>query len=172
MFTTLPLPVWHALLREVCRSILRAGFKRILLVNSHGGNVSALNALTVDLSMELDAKIATTTLYAIAHDSGAYAKILESQKVVMHACEAETSMMMAIAPDCVRMDKLADAHGPDVTRETALARPLHIWKSFTEMTPTGVVGDGRKGTPAKGEILLDVAAQSIADLLIKGEPWR
>lgn len=168
---TLPLSVWHAVLRELCRSILRAGFKKILLVNSHGGNVSALNALTVDLSMELDAKIATTTLYAIAHESGAYAKILENQKVVMHACEAETSMMLVVAPDCVRKDKLKEAHGPDVTRETALARPLHIWKSFKDMTPTGIVGDGRKATAEKGEKLLDIAAQSIADLLIKGEPW-
>jgi creatinine amidohydrolase len=168
---TLPLSVWHAVLRELCRSILRAGFKKILLVNSHGGNMSALNALTVDLSMELDAQIATTTLYAMVHETGAYAKILESQKVVMHACEAETSMMLAVAPDCVRKDKMANAHGPDVTREIALARPLHVWKSFRAMTPTGVVGDGRKGTAEKGEKLLDTAAQSIADLLIKGEPW-
>jgi creatinine amidohydrolase len=168
---TLPLPVWHALLRELCRSILRAGFKKILLVNSHGGNMSALNALTVDLSMELDAKIATTTLYSIAHESGAYAKILEDQKVVMHACEAETSMMLAVAPDCVRTDKLVEAHGPNVTRETALARPLHVWKPFKDLSPKGVVGDARRSTAEKGERLLDTAAHSIAELLIKGEPW-
>lgn len=169
---TLPLTVWHALLRELCRSILRAGFKKILLVNSHGGNISALNALTVDLSRELDAPIATTTLYSIVHDNGAFGDILDTQKVVMHACEAETSMMMVVKPDCVRRDKLTQAHGPDVTRESALARPLHVWKSFTTLSPSGVVGDGRRASAEKGERLLEAASQSIADVLIAGEPWK
>lgn len=168
---SLPLTVWHTLLRELCRSILRAGFKKILLVNSHGGNISALNALTVDLSKELDTQIATTTLYVIASESGAYAGILEDQKVVMHACEAETSMMMVVAPDCVRRDKLGEAVGPSMTREGALSRPLHVWKSFKALSPSGVVGDARRATAAKGEKLLDIAAQGIADALVKGEPW-
>ena len=169
---SLPLPVWHALLRELCRSILRAGFKKILLVNSHGGNMSALNALTVDLTKELDAPIATTTLYVIASESGAYAGILEDQKIVMHACEAETSMMMVVQPDCVRRDKIAEAVGPNMSRESALSRPLHVWKSFADLTTVGVVGDARRSTAEKGEKLIDIAATSIAEQLIKGEPWN
>jgi creatinine amidohydrolase len=170
---SLPLPVWHSLLRELCRSILRAGFKKILLVNSHGGNMSALNALTIDLTRELDAPIATTTLYAIAHETGAYAKILEDQKTVMHACEAETSMMMVTAPDCVRGDKLAEAHGGmSLTAASALARPLHVWKSFKALTASGVAGDARKASAAKGEALFDAAAKLVAERLIAGEPWK
>jgi Creatinine amidohydrolase len=67
---TLSLATWHAVLRDLCRSILRAGFTKILLVNSHGGNMSALNALTVDLTQELGAQIATTTLYARRSTNG------------------------------------------------------------------------------------------------------
>lgn len=169
---TLSLTTWHALLRDLCRSILRAGFKKILLVNSHGGNISALNALTVDLTRELDAPIATSTLYALAHASGAYADILEDQKQVMHACEAETSMMLVVAPDCVRTDKMGEAHGAvGLTAATALSGPIHTWKSFATLTPSGVAGDARKATAAKGERLLEAAAQSFADRLINGEPW-
>jgi creatinine amidohydrolase len=169
---TLPLPVWHALLREVCRSILRAGFRKILLVNSHGGNMAALNALTVDLSKELDAPIATTTLYSLAHETGAYAKILEDQTQVMHACEAETAMMMVAAPDCVRTDKIAEAVGPMMTAGAALSRALHTCKSFKELTPTGVVGDARKANRAKGEALFEAAADLVAERLIAGDPWN
>lgn len=169
---TLSLPVWHAVLRELCQSIMRAGFTKILLVNSHGGNMAALNALTVDLSKEVGAPIATTTLYSLAHETGAYAKILDDQKTVMHACEAETAMMMVVAPDCVRRDKIKDAVGPDLTSGAALSRAIHTWKSFVDLTPTGVIGDARKATPEKGEALLDTAAQLIADRLIAGEPWN
>ena len=43
---SLSLSTYHCLLKELCGSILRAGFKKILIVNSHGGNVAALNAMT------------------------------------------------------------------------------------------------------------------------------
>jgi creatinine amidohydrolase len=97
---TLSLATYHALLRDLCRSILRAGFQKIVIVNGHGGNMSALNALTVDLTRELDAPIATTTYFLLADE--AFAAILEDQSAVLHACEAETSMMMAVRPDLVR----------------------------------------------------------------------
>ena len=50
---TVSLSTYHALLRDLCDAILRAGFKHILIVNSHGGNIAALAALTVDLTREL-----------------------------------------------------------------------------------------------------------------------
>ena len=80
-------------------------------------------------------------------------------------------MMMVVAPDCVRKDKMADAHGANLTAATALARPLNTWRSFADLTPSGVAGDARKSTAAKGEKLFEMAAQSIAERLIKGEPW-
>lgn len=166
---TLSLGTWHALLRELCQAILRAGFKRILVVNGHGGNVAALNALTVDLTRETGAAIATTTYAAFAE--GEAKTILEDQEGVMHACEAETSMVMAIRPELVDMDRLPDAVGPNLTRAEALARPLHVWKSFRDMTPSGVFGDARRAGPGKGERLLDAFASDLAARLVAGEPW-
>ena len=48
---TLTLPTYHALLRDLCRSILRAGFRHILIVNGHGGN-QPVAALAGDLMVE------------------------------------------------------------------------------------------------------------------------
>ena len=164
---SLSLSTYHCLLKELCGSILQAGFKKILIVNSHGGNVAALNALTTDLARELSAPIATTTLYSLPHESGAYAEILEDQKTVRHACEAETSMMLASFPDCVRNDRIVEAFGPMST----LAPPLNLWRSLKELTPSGVLGNARKASATKGERLLDVAAELLAAKLIAGEPW-
>ncbi|MEQ1698450.1 MAG: creatininase family protein [Hyphomicrobiaceae bacterium] len=169
---TLSITTYHALLRDLCRSILRAGFKKILIVNGHGGNIAALNALATDLAQELDAPIAVTTLYNLAHEKGAYKAILEDQEGVRHACEAETSMMMTVAPDCVRKDKIKDAHGAlTATRGLGVMSAINVWRSFKELTPSGVIGDARKATPEKGEKLFDTAAELLAVELLKGAPW-
>lgn len=167
---SISLATYHALLRDLCSAILRAGFRKILIVNSHGGNIAALQALTVDLTRELGAPIATTSLYTLPHAQGAYKPVLEDQEGVRHACEAETSMMLAVAPDCVRRDRLAQAHGPMTPSPTA--EPLLVWKSFDEVSPSGVMGDARKASAEKGEKLLDIAARLLAERLIAGEPWR
>ena len=172
---TLSIDTYHALLLDLCRSILRAGFKKILIVNGHGGNIAALAALTTDLAHELSAPIATTTLYTLAHDAGAYKAILEDQDAVQHACEAETSMMLAAFADCVRADRIKDAFNPKGVQKTrslgSTALALNVWRPFKELSPSGVMGDARKASAAKGEKLLDIAAGLIAEQLIAGAPW-
>jgi creatinine amidohydrolase len=167
---TLTLPTYHALLRDLCRSILRAGFPRIVIVNGHGGNMSALNALTVDLTRELEAPIATTTYFHLADE--AFAEVLEDQSAVLHACEAETSMMLAGRPDLVREARLAEAFGPAMTDARAVLSPaIHRWRSFQEITPTGVIGDARRASAAKGERLMEAVAEGLAARLAAGMPW-
>jgi creatinine amidohydrolase len=166
---TVTLDTYHALLRDLCRSIVRAGFKHILIVNGHGGNMAALNALTSELTHELDAPIATTSYWNLPQARGAFAEILEDQKGVEHACEAETSMMLAVAPELVDKSKIEQARGPSVGM--AISRPVLAWKSFADITRSGVLGDARKASAAKGERLLDTAAAMLADMLIAGELW-
>ena len=172
---TLSLATYHVLLRELCRSILRARFRKILIVNGHGGNIAALAALTTDLAQELSAPIATTTLYDLAHRADAYAPILEDQTGVQHACEAETSMMLAAYADCVRTDRIGEAFNPRGVkkgRKLGNSTPaLNRWRSFSDATPSGVMGDARRATAAKGERLFDVAAELLAAELIEGRPW-
>ena len=168
---TLTLPTYHALLRDLCRSILRAGFAKILIVNGHGGNMSALSALVVDLTHELDAPIAVTTYFLAAE--AAFRDVLEDQRSVLHACEAETSMMMAVRPDLVDRARLPDAVGPipEGGPSAVLSAPMQRWRSFREMTGSGVLGDARRATPEKGERLLDAVADGLAARLVAGEPW-
>jgi creatinine amidohydrolase len=168
---SIALSTYHALLRDLCDAILRAGFKKILVVNSHGGNSAALAALTTDLARELDAPIATTSVYALPHKHGSFAPVLQDQKGVRHACEAETSMMMAAFSDCVRKEKLTEAFGPK-DMDSPTLQPLLVWKSFKDVTPSGVMGDARRATADKGEMLLAIAAKLLADELIGGAPWQ
>ncbi len=91
---------------------------------------------------------------------------------MLHACEGETSMMMAVAPDLVDRDRLPEAVGPMAERAgSVLNQPLHRWRSFAEITPIGVIGDARRASAEKGERLLAAAAAALAERLAKGEPW-
>lgn len=171
---TLGIATYHALLRDLCRSILRAGFKKILIVNGHGGNIAALATLTTDLTHELSAPIATTTLYSAAQEANAFAGVLEDQESVQHACEAETSMMLVAAADCVRKDRMTDAFNPkgvDRKRRLGSAPAIQLWRSHKDITPTGVLGDARRANAAKGERLFDLTAEALAAKLVAGAPW-
>jgi len=94
---SLGLATYYALLHDLCGSILKAGFGKIVLVNGHAGNIAALATIAGELTRELDAPIATATYFMVA--AREIAGLLEDQGGLMHACEAETSMMMAEAPE-------------------------------------------------------------------------
>jgi creatinine amidohydrolase len=167
---TLSVATYQAVLRDLTRSIVRAGFRRLVVVNGHGGNISALNAFSEELTRELEATVLFTTYWLLAEE--AFARILEQQRSVLHACEAETSMMMAVRPELVDRARLAEAVGPMADRAgSVLNQPLHRWRSFKEITKTGVIGDARSASAEKGERLLEAAADALAERLAKPESW-
>lgn len=162
---------FFAVLRGVCRSLVRHGFKKVLLLNGHGGNIAALTVAVNELAVEFNAPIATSTYWLLAQP--AFAKILEKQANVRHACEAETSMVLALEPGLVDMSLAAEAVGPtspelvDIIGTTA----AHRWQSFASRTSHGAIGDPRAATAKKGELLLQAAAEAVSGLVTKSEFW-
>ena len=167
---TLSLRTYQAVLTDMLTSVKRAGFNKAVIVNGHGGNIAALQALTTDLTRDTGLAVGVTTFFALSTE--AFAAILEDQKSVHHACEAETSMMMALRPDLVRKENFKDAHGPyDRQGGSPLNRPLNHWRSFADITPSGVIGDARRASSEKGNKLMAAAAEGLASRLLAGEPW-
>lgn len=163
---TLSLQTLHALLRDVCRSILRSGFRHILIVNGHGGNVTALNALVNELTVELGAPIAVTSYFTAGRE--VIAETLETQRYLMHACEGETSMMLAAFPALVRAERAAQAVGPAIFLQSEDPSAVYRSVTFDTITRSGVAGDARSASAVKGERLLDGCAKALADLLDAG----
>jgi hypothetical protein len=69
------------------------------VLNGHGGNIAALETIITELTIDLRLPLAGGTYWQIAADS--IRKILEHQGQVLHACEAETSMLQALSPETV-----------------------------------------------------------------------
>jgi creatinine amidohydrolase len=165
---TLDIPTYRAVLLCLLKSLERHGFKRVLIVNGHGGNIAALGAFLPDFAREIPSlALRVTTPYEPAQQ--AMSEILEDQKRVHHACEAETSMMMVLAPDTVRREKLAEAHGPPhwTPQPPGVAR----YVSFRDATASGVIGDARRASAQKGEKLVAAVRDAILAILRDQRTW-
>src|SRR5215470_14337155 len=160
------IPTYLAVLLTFLRSIERNGFSRVLIVNGHGGNTAALNAFLPDLARQTRLRIFAVGYFDLPRTN--IAPLLEDQKGVQHACEVETSLMMVVAPDLVRHERIAEAFGgldPGSEWRTVPAR----FRSFKEITASGVNGDARRASRAKGEKILESLGGGLKDLLKSGK---
>jgi creatinine amidohydrolase len=167
---TLDFPAFSAVIECVCRSVLRHGFKRIVLLNAHGGNENALRTITDELTPKLNAPIVQFTYWYAA--AAAIADILETQGALMHACEAETSMMLAVRPELVAMDRVGMAKAnstPDVA--DVVGGGVYSWRTIGARSSSGVIGNPEAATAEKGVRLFEAIATKLADKLCNAELW-
>ena len=169
---TLDFATMNAVVRCVVKSLIRHGFRRIFILNGHGGNTMALEPIVAELTIEHKIPLAYSTYWNVA--ATVFATILEKQKNVLHACEAETSMTLAVVPELIERDELSQMHGPYVTGMSAIqgANPgAYRWRQIGTRSGNGVIGDAGSATPEKGERLLDAAAQALADTVLFKDFW-
>jgi creatinine amidohydrolase len=165
---TFDIPTYQAVLGSFLTSIKRHGFRRVFIVNGHGGNIAALNAFLPDFTRDTGLTLYATTYFELSKDD--LAQHLEDQKWVQHACEVETSMMMVVAPATVKHERLPEAFGM-LNGDPRKAYPAARYNSFQELTPSGVVGDARRANAQKGEKLLAVCQLGLATTLKNKEMW-
>jgi creatinine amidohydrolase len=165
---TLDFPTFKSLIECLCRSLMRHGFRRVLLLNGHGGNVAALRVV-VDELRRLDIKLQTATYWQV--DPVAIADILERQSGVQHACEAETSMVMALRPELVDESQFETARHVEPGQVAGQTQAVYARTAFEERTPSGAVGDPTVASAEKGEKLLEAAATAVAGVLSDDQRW-
>jgi creatinine amidohydrolase len=169
---TLDFATMQAVMSCVCESAIRQGFKRLFVLNGHGGNVAALETIVTELTIRHRLPIACATYWQLA--SAEFAAALDRQDAVLHACEAETSMMLAIEAGDVEVDILSQCHGTLVPGASAIAgvnAAVYRWRQIGTRSLNGVIGDARTANAAKGERLLDAAAAALAAALRTPALW-
>jgi creatinine amidohydrolase len=160
---------YRAMLECIVRSLRAIGFARLLIVNGHGGNIDPLAVASRELAVAYDFPIVATTPWFLSRDK--IADIFESDTAPKHACEGETSLMMAIAGDIVKKDKLDEA----MQQAPAPVHPpagFSRFYSFSERAPvTGTWGDPRSATAEKGARFLAVQAEALAEAIRDKAMW-
>lgn len=161
---TLSTTTFAAVVREYCDSLHRHGWRRVLVVNGHGGNDAALSTVAQDLlASHPDLEFAWTPLTPLAAEVVAEIGVSE---VHGHSGEAETAQMCHIAPQLVRSDRLAPGTSrlDELDPLAALARrgPARLALRYDRLSANGVLGDPRDATPEQGKALVDLIVRRIA----------
>jgi len=165
---TLSHETFRRVIRDLIVSLTRHGFHDVLISNSHGGNIVAMQQIADELSSGIDATIVATTYVAEAGE--ALGALLEDQAGIQHACEGETSMMLACEPDLVDTSDLASLATQRIPFLKA-GRDSYRWRPFVHTTGNGVSGIPAKATAEKGEKLLEAASDAIAALITDEATW-
>ena len=166
---TLDYRTLYAIFKCIAQSVLRHGFKDLLISNGHGGNITAAQMVAQDLTLELGCNVVAATYWLEAAEQ--LGAVLENQDNVLHAGEAETSMMLALEPELVDDTDLA-AHAVKADLGfLAAGKGSYRWRDLAHVTPNGVIGDPGKASAEKGEELLERASQALADLISDPATW-
>ncbi len=147
---------------DLLESAVHHGFRRILLLNGHGGNIPAIQvALSDVLNRISDLRVVLRSWWTIPAVEGILEKAWTGQ-YEGHAAAGETSVFLALRADLAKMDRAG--HSPHATALENLTQ-----SSFRENYPHGVIGsDPRLATAQVGEQILDAAVQAcVAEL----EAW-
>ena len=159
---------FRRVIKDLIVSLIRHGFHDVLILNSHGGNIIAMQQVVDELSSQVDATIVATSYTVEAGD--AMGALLEDQDGIQHACEGETAMMMVCEPDLVDTSDLSSL----ATERVGFLKAGHAsyrWRPFFHTTGNGVSGIPEKATAEKGEKLLEVASDAIAALILDNATW-
>jgi creatinine amidohydrolase len=152
------LEILEALLDQIAQN----GFKKILILSGHGGNTDFLHYFAMSqCDREVD-----YTLY-IGEAKGERFKAFPWESGGGHADERETSMMLAIAPETVRMDQAKYDEPILPVHDTAASLGVYTGYWWYGQYPKHVAGCPSKGSKEKGEKALEAAVADVADIIAK-----
>ena len=154
-----------ALLENVCEEIARNGFKKILLLNGHGGNGAFLELFALRMleqPRDYTVYIAELRNYwtPVTDDPAWKVQMVSAEDG--HGGEIESSVMMAIDAEQVKMDALT-APGVPLNRLAGLPARTPVW--WYADFPDHYYGDATHASAEKGEYLLQRFAQRVADII-------
>ncbi len=161
--------VYMDLLIDMAENMIFNGFKRIVFVNGHGGNIVPAQQAMFELRQKLRARndllLVTTTYWTLGGKPYEVDTTLKQQQVG-HACEYETSMMLRIAPHLVgELSKL-----PEIPFGNAFAPATRAWIT-KDRTEPGHIGDPRHATAEKGETIFRVFSADVVKFLERVLAW-
>jgi creatinine amidohydrolase len=155
---------------DVALSLVRHGFRRVLLVNGHGSNQNLVESAARLTMVEEPESLVAATFYLTTPRSAEVisATRTSSRGGMAHACELETSLYLHLEPQAVDMALAVDERGYPETEHAWLDwsdGPLKLmpwWSSFSE---SGVQGDATVATAEKGEALFEAAVEELSSFV-------
>lgn len=150
---TLRPETFAALLSDVFESLSHNGVDRVMIVNGHGGNIDAIRLAARQAGRDRGMIVASAMWAIVAHDVVRQHAVSD---VYGHACETETSVMLALMPDRVRTDRIpAEIEFTSVDELTDPPRsridePVRL----DQWSKTGAIGHPSAASAVAGEAIV------------------
>ena len=153
---------------ELGASVARAGVRKLVVVNSHGGNEEIMGIVSRELRVRFGMLSVKTSWSRFGRPEGLYSDI--EDRFGIHGGDFETSMMLHFRPDLVDMDKAEDFHSSvqKAEQEFELLKPtgLHAYAWIaSDLNPHGAVGEASKATAEKGRLTAEHQTDGFITLL-------
>lgn len=151
---------------QIGDALHRAGLRKLLVVNGHGGNPEVLALAARALRVRHGDFVVVP--HFVWHVPNPYKDFMDERerRLGLHAGQAETALMLALAPELVRMERAVACHPPEFAVPTLSpnGRPACAWTA-RDIGSSGVIGDPRAATAEQGHAILDALAASWAQAI-------
>ena len=153
---------------SIGHSVARAGVRKLVIFNSHGGQRAHVDQVALRLRVDCGMLVVRAHSFALGVPTG----LFDADELThgLHGGAVETSLMLHLRPDLVRQDALADF--PSTGRTLAarggvlgLEEAAGLGWMMQDVNPDGACGNATAATAAKGERLLDHLADRLVRLL-------
>jgi len=153
---------------EISESVARAGVRKLVLFNSHGGQPQIADIVARDLRVRRDMFVVTASTYALGRPAGLFPEA--ELKHGIHGGSVETSIMMYLHPDLVRRDELANFRPRSLDMEgdyeilTPEGKVGFGWET-QDLSLPGACGDASDADAERGKLLVEHSASRFVKLL-------
>jgi creatinine amidohydrolase len=141
--------------------LLEDGYVRVLVLNGHGGNIDTMHVALRRLMTHYRDRILSAASYWELAERELAGRAEGPRKVMGHACEFETSMVLALRPELVQRGEIRD--DPPTDDETL--RGLFLAEDMKQRTDHGAVGYPERASAEKGRAFLGVAIDRTATVV-------
>jgi creatinine amidohydrolase len=153
---------------EIGDSVARTGCRKLIFMNSHGGNVAALAAIVRELRVRHGMLAVHAGWHTLGYPEGLFSA--EERAHGIHGGDAETSLMLAFRPQTVRMSEARNFVSSAVSIERDFKRlrvtqPIAIGWMANDLNELGAAGDASNANAAKGEACADSGVEGFIELL-------
>ena len=162
---------------DIGESVAAAGIKKLVLLNSHGGQVSVMDIVARDLRARLGLRVVSVSWFNLplldANGQDVNARFsADEHRFGIHAGDIETSMMLALDPAQVDMTQAQNFHSTSQDRAQQFAilgngKSAKLGWQMQDYNPAGAVGNAAAATADKGRTVLEAAGRSLAQLLLE-----
>lgn len=145
---------------EIGLSVARAGLRKIVIVNSHGGNLDLISILARELRVQADLLAVKCQWSGFGHPEAMFPA--EELRFGIHGGDVETSLMLAFQPETVDMGAAQDFRSSAEKTAISPVGPTSYGWISSDLNPAGTVGNAANADAGKGEA---VCAHQVAGFI-------